>query len=970
MKKFFISVSLFCMISAMAQKFDTQTLTDNQGYTYQTVKNDQSGVRVYTLKNGLKVYLAKNDDAPRIQTYIPVRTGSNNDPSDNTGLAHYLEHMVFKGTSHLGTQDWAKEKALLQQISDLYEQHKAEKDPEKKKLLYKKIDEVSQEASKYAIANEYDKAISSLGATGTNAHTWLDETVYKNNIPSNELEKWLQVEKERFSELVLRLFHTELEAVYEEYNRAQDNDGRLVNYAMMEALFPKHPNGQQTTIGTSEHLKSPSMVAIHKYFDTYYVPNNMAVVLVGDLDFDKTIKMVDQYFGAFKYKELPMKKMVSEQPMESIVTRTVKSPSTPRMTLAWRSDSNGSQNARLADVVAEILSNRGDAGLIDLNMNQTQKVLGAGAYESAFKTYGAFTMSVTPKEGQSFDDAKKLLLDQLDLVKKGQFPDWMLKAIVNDKKVQRMKSWETADGLATTLYSTYINEQTWEQELNDINQYEKITKADVVKFANEFFKDNYVVVYKEKGVNDKLVRVQNPGITPIKLNREAQSPFLKGILSSKVAETKPEFIDYKAAIQTTQIKDKKVSFVKNKYNDVAQISYIFPFGTDNDKELSIAVTLFEYLGTDKYTPEQLKGEFYKLGISYSFRTSNDQVIITLSGLEANMKKGAELMNHWLTNVKADKDTYSKTVKTILEARAAGKKDKTRIMAALTNYAKYGKNSRMTDIVSKERLESIDVNELTKKIKVLNQSPYEVFLYGQEQSGLEKAVKPYIAETSVQPAKAKEYAEPAAEGKVYFTNYDMVQMEMSKVAKGNEVNLSNFGKANVFNEYFGRGLSSIVFQEIRESKSLAYSAYVSYANATEKGHANYITNYIGTQANKLPLAVNAMNDLMVSLPQIPAQFENSRGSALKQIASNRINRTNIFFNQMALKKLGVDYDIRKDIYSEIQGLTLPQLTSFYDTEIKPVKYNTAIIGKKENLNMESINKMGTFQEVSLEEIFGY
>lgn len=970
MKKFFISVSLFCMISAMAQKFDTQKVTDNQGYTYETVKNDKSGVRVYTLKNGLKVYLAKNDDAPRIQTYIPVRTGSNNDPSDNTGLAHYLEHMVFKGTSHLGTQDWAKEKVLLQQISDLYEQHKAEKDPAKKKELYKKIDEVSQEASKYAIANEYDKAISSLGATGTNAHTSLDETVYKNNIPSNELEKWLKVEKERFSELVLRLFHTELEAVYEEYNRAQDNDGRLVNYALMEALFPKHPNGQQTTIGTSEHLKSPSMVAIHKYFDTYYVPNNMAVVLVGDLDYDKTIKLVDQYFGSFKYKELPMKKMVTEAPMTSIVTRTVKSPTTPRMTIAWRTDSYGTQEARLADMIADILSNRGDAGLIDLNINQKQKTLGAGAYESPFKMYGYFGLVVTPKEGQSFDKAKKLLLDQLELVKKGQFPDWMLKAIINDKKVQRMKSWETADGLATNLYDVYINERTWEQELDEINQYEKITKADIVKFANEFFKDNYVVVYKEKGVNDKLVRVENPGITPIKLNREAQSPFLKDILATKATEIKPEFIDYKEAIQTSQIKDKKISFVKNKYNDIAQVNYIFPFGTDNDKELSLAVSVLEYLGTDKYTPEQLKEEFYKLGISNSFRTSNDQTVITVSGLESNMQKGVELMNHWLTNVKADKAIYDQTVKAILESRAVAKKDKNRIMAALNNYAKYGKDSRMTDIISKERLQSIDVNELMKKVKTINQYPYEVFLYGQEQKTLEKAVKPYIVNTSLQPAKAKEYPEPATEGKVYFTNYDMVQMEMSKVAKGNTVNLGNFGKANVFNEYFGRGLSSIVFQEIRESKSLAYSAYVSYANASEKNHPNYVTNYIGTQANKLPLAVNAMNDLMVQLPQIPAQFENARGSALKQIASNRINRTNIFFNQLALKKLGVDYDIRKDIYAEIQGLTLPQLTNFYNTEVKPVQYNTAIIGKRENLNMESINKMGEFKEVSLEEIFGY
>ena len=209
-----------------------------------------------------------------------------------------------------------------------------------------------------------------------------------------------------------------------------------------------------------------------------------------------------------------------------------------------------------------------------------------------------------------------------------------------------------------------------------------------------------------------------------------------------------------------------------------------------------------------------------------------------------------------------------------------------------------------------------------------------------------------------------------EGKVYFTNYDMVQTEMSKVAKGNNVNLKNFGKINVFNEYFGRGLSSIVFQEIRESKSLAYSAYVSYASNNELNHPDYVTTYIGTQANKLPQAVNAMDELMANLPQIPTQFDNAKNSALKQIASNRINRTNIFFNQLSMKKLGVNYDFRKDIYAEIGKLTLNDLTGFYNTEIKPLKYNTAIMGKKENLDMNAINKMGKFEEVTLEEIFGY
>ena len=953
-----------------AQKFETKKLTDKAGYSYETVQNDPNGVRIYTLKNGLKVFLAQNFDAPKIQTYIPVRTGSNNDPADNTGLAHYLEHMMFKGTSKLASSDWAKEKPLLDQISSLYEQHKAEQDPEKKKALYKKIDEVSQEASKFAIANEYDKAISSLGAAGTNAHTWLDETVYKNNIPSNELDKWLKVEKERFSELTLRLFHTELEAVYEEYNRAQDNDGRLVNYELMDALFPKHPNGQQTTIGKSEHLKNPSMVAIHKYFDEYYVPNNYAMVLVGDLDFDKTIKAVDQYFGDFKYKELPKKTKIVEEPMTKIVERTVKSPSAPRLQLAWRSDSNGTENARLAEIVGNVLSNSGDSGLIDLNINQSQKALRAMAYGSAFKNYGSFSMVIMPKNDQTLDQGKKLLLDQIDLVKKGEFPDYLIPAIINDMKIQRMKSYETADGLATTLYGVYINDQSWEQELNEINEYSKITKADVVQFANDFFKDNYVVIKKEKGVNDKLVRVENPGITPIKLNKESQSPFLKSILAQKSTDVLPEFVDYSKVITTDKIEGKKASFVKNKYNDIAQTYFIFPFGNDHDKEISLATQVLQYLGTNQLSAEELKKEFFKLGISNDFRTSNDQLIISLSGLEENMPKGIEFLKNWMQNAKPDQKVYEQNVKTILESREVAKKDKGRIMAALSNYAKYGKVSRFTDVLSEETLKGIKSETMTAKIQNLLHMPYQIFFYGKDFNAFKKYAKTFVEKETLQVPAKKIYPEPAMEGKVYFTNYDMVQTEMSKIAKGKMVNLKNFGKINVFNEYFGRGLSSIVFQEIRESKSLAYSAYVSYAANGELNHPDYITTYIGTQANKLPQAVNAMDELMANLPQVPAQFENAKNAALKQIGAGRINRTNIFFSRLNLQKLGIDYDLRKDIYAEIAALTLADLTNFYNEEMKPLKYNTAIIGKKENLDLNAMQKMGAFQEVSLEEIFGY
>lgn len=943
--------------------------TDQNNYQYITITHDENKVRIYTLKNGLQVFLAQNLDAPRIQTYIPVRTGSNNDPSDNTGLAHYLEHMMFKGTSKIGTQNWGKEKVLLDQISELYEQHKAEQDPEKKKEIYQKIDEVSQEASQYAIANEYDKVISSLGASGTNAHTWFDETVYKNNVPNNELEKWLKVEKERFSELVLRLFHTELESVYEEFNRAQDNDSRLVNYELMDALFPTHPNGQQTTLGKPEHLKNPSMKAIHKYFDEYYVPNNYAMVLVGDLDFEETVKLVDQYFGSIPYKELPTKTPIIEKPITEIIERTVKSPTTPRTQLAWRTDSYGTREAMLADVIANILSNRGEAGLLDLNINQTQRMLWAQAFSVGLKQYGYFSIVAVPKESQTLNEAKEMVLEQIELLKKGDFPDWMLPAIINDFKLQRMKALETADGLASNLYDTYIKGRSWEQELSEMDEYSTVTKQEVVDFANEFFKDNYVIINKEKGVNDKLLRVDNPGITPIKINREAQSEFLKSIVDEKTEDIKPEFIDYQKEIRTEIVKDKKLSFVKNKYNEIAQVYFIFPFGSDHDRDLGISTQVLQYLGTDQLSPEDLKKEFFKIGVNNDFKTTADQLLISLSGLEENIEKGIELLQDWMHNVKPDQEIYTQFVETILENREAVKKDKNRIMTALTNYTKLGEFSRFTDIISKEELETTKVEVFTDRMQKLFKFPYQMFFYGKNFENFTNYIQKYIETESLQMPEPKKYPEPETKGNVYFMNYDMVQMEMSKVGRGNEVNTGNFGKINVFNEYFGRGLSSIVFQEIRESKSLAYSAYVSYSANSESGHPDYITTYIGTQPDKLQIAVDTMNELMDELPEVNIQFENAKNAALKQIASTRINRTTIFFNTLRLKKIGISHDFRKDIYQQIQSLKFEDVKQFYQTEIKPVHFNTAIIGKKENLNMEAVNQMGAFKELTLKDVFG-
>jgi len=946
-----------------------QSLEKTKIYNYETFPNDPNEVRIYTLENGLKVYLAQNFNAPRIQTYIPVRTGSNNDPKDNTGLAHYLEHMMFKGSSLLGTTNWEKEKVLLDQISALYEKHKAETHPENKKQIYKEINRISQEASQYALANEYDKLMASIGASGTNAHTWLDETVYKNNIPKNELRKWLKIESNRFSDLVLRLFHTELEAVYEEFNRSQDNDSRLVYDALLKALFPTHPNGQQTTLGSAEHLRNPSMEAIKKYFSTYYVPNNMALVLVGDLDFDETIANVDEFFGNLKYRALPPKIKIEEKPIAEIQKIRLKSPSSPRLQMGWRTESYGSSGSHKAEIVSQILSNNGETGLLDVHINQEQKALRAMAYHSPFKNYGFLSVAILPKENQSLEEVEKLVLSEIEKLKKGDFPDWLIPAIVQDIQLWRTKEWESANGLATSLYESFINETNWEDEINEIKKIEKITKREIIDFAQDFFKENYVVVYKEFGENENLIRVDPPEITPIKINKSGQSEFFKSILKEKETPIEPKFVDYSEEIHSTKLEGKKISFVENRVNDLAQVIYIFPFGTDHDKELGIAINFLEYLGTDRFSPEELKAEFYKLGISYEARIKADEIQLELEGPENNMEKGLALLHHWFSHANPKEDIYAETIETILQGRIYAKKDKNRIAKNLLNYGKFGVDSRVRDVISEERLREINAADLVDKVKNILFFPYQIYFYGRNFEEFKKTISAFILPEKHTVPEPKFFPEPETSGKVYFVHYDSVQVDIYNVGRGNFVNPNSFGAIKVYNEYFGKGLSSIVFQEIREARSLAYSTYADYSYPKVLDRRDYLTTYVGTQANKLILAKEAMEELLSEFPMVESQFSNAKENALKQMASSRISRRKLFFQHLALQKYGISHDLREDIYHEIKDLDLNGLHDFYREKIQPIRFNTVIMGDRKILE-PYFSHFSEVTELSLEEIFGY
>lgn len=969
---FVVCTLLFTASCGSKKTKDTQDSTQKE---YETVENDPTKTRIYTLENGLKVYLSVNEEAPRVQTSIAVRAGSKNDPSTATGLAHYLEHMLFKGTDTYGTLDFSKEGPLLNQIDSLYEVYRGTKDEATRTMLYAQIDSISQVASTFAIANEYDKMVSEMGAKGTNAYTSQEETVYINDIPTNQIDKWLKLEAERFRSPQLRLFHTELEAVYEEKNRSLDSDGSIAWETMMSNLFPNHQYGQQTTIGTIDHLKNPSLTEIKKYFNTYYVPNNMAICLSGDIDPDKVIELIKENFGGFERKEVPKFEVAKETPLTTSIEKTVKGPDAEFMYMAYRFKGVDTREAELIQLCDMILANS-TAGLIDLNLNQQQMVQSASSFTYILSDYSAHMLNGRPKAGQTLEEVKDLLLQQIDSLKSGSFPDWLPEACINDLKLGKVRQFDSNRGRTSLMVDAFVQRRDWSTAVNEIDALKKYTKEDIMKFAQENYNDNYVAVYKKTGEKENDLNVVKPAITPVQVNREDASPFLTDLTAMKFDPIEPKFLDYKKDITESKMENGiLVRSVKNETNGLFSLYYLFDMGTYNNPKIELAMDYLPFLGTDKYSPSQIQQEFYKIGCEFEVFTNNERSYVIMSGLDENFEKGIKLFEHLLANAKAEEEALKGMVAKVLKSRSDAKLSKGNILfGAMSSYAQYGPNSPFKNVLSEKELNELTSAELVDIIQNLTSYEHRVLYYGPKSDEELIAV---LDENHKTPAELKEV--PAAkkfeeiennETKVIVVDYDMKQAEIMMLSKKEIYNPETVAAAAIFNEYFGGGMGSIVFQEMRESKALAYSVYSVYRSPSDSAKSHFAMAYIGTQADKLKEAMAGMTDLLNNMPESEKSFELAKKAAMEKIRTERITKASKIFNYETALKRGVDHDLRKDIYEAVPNMTMADLKAFHEEYIKNGKYNIMVIGKTSGLDIAALKEYGTVQELSLVDVFGY
>jgi predicted Zn-dependent peptidase len=943
-------------------------------YKYETVQGDPLKARIYTLDNGLKVYLSVNKDKPRIQTYIGVRVGSKNDPHETTGLAHYFEHLMFKGTQKVGTLNYEAEKPLLDKIEELFEIYRKTADEDRRKALYLQIDSISQEAAKFAIPNEYDKLMNSIGSQGTNAFTSYDVTAYVEDIPSNQIENWAEVEADRFTSPVIRLFHTELEIVYEEYNMGLTSDMGKVIDSIMATLFPHHPYGKQTIIGSQEHLKNPSITNIKKYFDTYYVPNNMAICMAGDLDPDKTIAIIDKYFGKLVRKDIPSLQTTPEQPITAPISKEVVGLEAENIMIAFRLPGANSKDAVILEFVDYLLTN-GDAGLIDLNLVQKQKILSGGSGTYPLADHSLFILMGNPKEGQSLDEVRNLLLGQIELMKKGEFEDWLMEAVINNFKLHKYYQQQEPSYSASLFLNAFVNRLEWADQVGMVEFQSKLTKQDVVNFCNKYFNDNYVVVYKRQGMPEQK-KIDKPPITPVSANRDNESAFLAEYKKREIPAVEPVFIDYNTDMSRLKAGNGiEILYKQNTANPLFEMNYVFEMGNNNDKLLGTSFVYLNYLGTSKRSAEEIKSEFYRMACSFNVSASNDRVYVSISGLSDNFDKAVALLEERLADAVVDTSAWENMVSDILKSREDDKTNQNANFSRLVNYGRWGAKSSATNIPSADELKSLNPQILVDKIKSLKNYRHRALYYGplSKEQFVEVINKKHAVADNLQPIpEAVKFVEQETnENKVLLAHYDAKQIYLTMLSKGEKgYNKAIEPDCQLYNNYFGGGMNSIVFQEMREVRALAYSAGAMYSSPTKPDRSYYITTMIATQTDKLVDANNAFVKILNNMPKSEKSFELAKEGILSNIRTERILREAVLWNYLNAEEFGYDYDSRKDVFEKVKNMTLSDVEAFQEKYVKNKSYTYCILGDTTDIDVKFLNTLGKVQKLTQEEIFGY
>ena len=935
-------------------------------------------VEIYTLENGLTVMLNEDRNETSVFGAVVIDGGGKRDPSDATGIAHYLEHVLFKGTSKMGTTNYAKEKVYLDSIEVLYDELSKKEDKKTRLKIQRHINDLSVKASEYAIPNEFTRLIEGMGGTGLNAGTGYDFIYYFNSFPSAQIEKWVDLYSHRFLDPVFRLFQSELETVYEEKNRAMDNPFRVFNETSRKYFFKNHPYGQQTILGSVEHLKTPSLSKMKEYYNKYYVPNNMHLLIAGDFDKRDVKKLIKAKFGKLKKGADVEQLDIAEDDFSGreVVDLAITPYRVARF--GYRTVKPNHEDAVVLDLISNIFSNSSKTGLLN-KLNNENKVLGSYATTGLGGTdHGGFGFGFVPKDDtQSFEEGENLILKEIDKVKSGEFNEDLLQSIKLNMSMDHETRMESVDGRTWLIMSTILDNVPWGEIKNYPNKVNSVTKQKVVEVANKYFTDNYLIVRSDKGDNKK-VKLEKPPFKPVEpQNSESSSEYADMLNDIEPKKIDPRFVDFKKDVKVEDIGDNThFYYVKNPVNSIFSMNLQFGQGTIENAALSQSADFNSLLGTKNKTFDQYKNELQKIGSKIEVYTNGNYFGFSISGFDKFFNATLDLLNEFMSEMHVRDEDNSKIEKLVESSkltRDQESKDPSTAGRALRDYVMYGKKSPFLRRSTLKEVQDMTSDFLIVQAKEAMKYEVDIFYTGtiNEVAVIDQIKNRLSISDNLKASKSPitmDYKKHTRNKVFLIDDPKAVQSQIYIMGQGRVLDMESRSTSDVFNKYFGSGMASIIFQEIREFRSLAYTAYGAYVNRPDIELPGYFIGYMGTQVDKSMEAISTYMDLFKNMP-----IKESRISTIKSGLTQSINTRKPGWRSQGAyvsraRKQGYDKDPNILDYNNYDNVNFDDIINFYKNNITKDPIVITILTDKSKINIDKILDYGELIEVKKKNIF--
>lgn len=965
-------LALLALILFMSLPVVTSAQYDEEGNAIQFT-SDTGLPLVYKLQNGLTVILYPDRSMPQVTGMVVTLAGGKNDLPDATGMAHYMEHMLFKGTTKIGTTDWAAESVHIENIYRLYDSLALAGDPEQRKAIQKMINEESLKANEYAIPNELDRILKEMGSTNINAGTGPDHTVYYNIFPPHQMAKWLEVYSHRFMSPVFRSFQSELEVVYEEKNMYSDMFFMNLFEEFNKNFYKVHPYGQQPLIGTMEHLKNPSLTKMQAFYDQWYVSNNMGLILAGDFDVVEVMPLIQNTFGNLRQKPVPEKITWVEAPFNGREFKEVKMSPVKIGLLGFRVPPKGHPDELILEVVGQILSNGNSTGLLD-KLSIDNKLLQAAAQNVHYQDYGTGLIIFVPKiAGQSLEDAEKLVLDQISLLKKGEFSDTLLESIKLNLYKDKVMALESASSIAYKLLDIFADNGDYATIWQEPFRVRDISREEIIRVANEYYGDNFLAFYSKMGF-PKKPKIEKPGFEPVKQKKETVSEYYKMISEMETGEPVYKFVNFKEDIlRYTKDNGVQVFTVKNTKNDIFSLTLRYGIGTGKMPVLKYAASMMNYAGTAEMPVDQFKLRMAMLGCTYSFNADDSYMSLYIDGPEENLGNALDLISTMIQNPVLDQ----KKLATLYDGEKAGRKmersEPDMLADALVEYVLYGEKSSYLDRLTMKEIKALKSETLvaafTEAIKYVPEIHYVGVRPLDDLMRLTDQYK-LVSDHPVQ-STAPFYRAP----KLFLTNEVYVankkKATQSKIffhAAPIEYNPMDIALYRAFNTYFGGDFSGIVLQEIREYRSMAYSAGASLVQPSVKGNRILLKGFVGTQSDKTNEAVDVFVDLVRNMPQKPDRMVMINRYIVSSTVTAQPNFRSLSKNYVTWVQKGFDRDPSEIILEGIQQMNHSAVFDFQKKNLRDTPVTIMIAGNAKRFDTRALEKYGKVTVVKEKSLF--